>query len=165
MFVVAIIGAFLTGCSPFAFNVKGYSYKEEDLFSAWRKVSSHRYIYDPIEYWSSPAEFEAKGGGDCEDFAFAMVYELGREARAVCIRKPDGQFHEIVEYRDHFLEPQRFGMYYEKKDLTILWVANYDETMSLSTLWGIKSPEPTSSRERDSCVESFSLCYPGGDGI
>ena len=141
MLAATLIGTFLAGCSPFAFNAKGYIYKEENLYTAWAKVSSHKYIYDIGEYWASPAEFETRGGGACEDFAFALVYRLGKNASAVCIMKPDGQFHEIVEYNGRFLEPQRFGMYYEKKDLTILWVTNYDEVMSISTLWGVKSPQ------------------------
>jgi len=175
-----VIGAFLTGCSPFAFNTKGYAYKEEDLASAWAKVASHKYIYDVGEYWSSPVEFDARGGGDCEDFAFALVYRLGRDARSVCVRKPDGEFHEIVEFNDRYLEPQRFGMYYEKKDLTIVWVMDYDETMSVSTLWGVKSlrtvsqdsspPDttpPTQARqhEKDSCVAALSGSFNLGGGM
>ena len=155
---VSLIGTFLVGCSPFAFNAKGYSYREENLATAWEKVAAHTYIYDIGEYWASPAEFEARGGGDCEDFAFALVYRLGKKARAVCIRKPDGQFHEIVEYNGRFLEPQRSGMYYDKKDLTILWKTDYDQTMSVSTLWGMKSPsspQATLQGERDSCSKAF----------
>jgi len=163
-----VMSAFLAGCSPFAINTKGYLYKEEDLYSAWKKVSSQKYIYDVGEYWESPAEFEARGGGDCEDFAFALVYRLGKNARAVCIKKPDGSFHEIVQYNDRFLEPQRFGMYYEKKDLKVLWVTDYDETMSVATLWGIKSPQvaspypaPPSATplEKDSCIAAFSGAF------
>jgi len=151
-----VMSALLAGCSPFAINTKGYLYKEEDLYSAWKKVSSQKYIYDVGEYWESPAEFEARGGGDCEDFAFALVYLLGKNARAVCIKKPDGTLHEIVQYKDSFLEPQRFGMYYEKSAIAVLWVMDYDETMKMSTLWGIKSPH-----EKDSCVAAFSgSCLP-----
>lgn len=138
LFALTLIGTMLVGCSPFAFNVRGYSYKEENLYDAWAKVSSSRYSWDFGEYWSSPAEFEAKGGGDCEDFAIALVYRLGKDASFVCTRKTNGDFHVIVKYKDLFLEPQRFGMYYEKKDLKILWVLDYDETMSISTLWGAK---------------------------
>ena len=156
-----VISALLAGCSPFAINTKGYTYKEEDLFSAWKKVSSQKYMNDFGEYWESPVEFEARGGGDCEDFAFALVYRLGKSARAVCVKRPDGTLHEIVWYKDRFLEPQRFGLYYEKSSITVLWVMDYDETMRVSTLWGIKSPQAasptmTKPREKDSCVAAFS---------
>jgi hypothetical protein len=150
MLAATLIGTVLAGCSPFAFNSKGYSYKEESLAAAWSEVAAHKYIYDKGEYWESPTEFEARGGGDCEDFAFALVYRLGRHASAVCIRQPDGQFHEIVKYNGRFLEPQRSGMYYDVKSLNIIWVADYDQIMSASTLWGTKS-----LREKDSCIEAF----------
>lgn len=159
MLAATLVGTFIAGCSPFAFNTKGYSYREENLETAWDKVAAHKYIYDVGDYWASPAEFEARGGGDCEDFAFALVYRLGRKARAVCVLKPDGQFHEIVEYNGLFLEPQRSGMYYEKKDLTILWISDYDQTMSVLTLWGMKSTPSASAQaglqyERDSCNQA-----------
>jgi len=157
LLATTVVGALLAGCSPFAFNIKGYAYNEENLYEAWAKVSSHKYFYDFGEYWSSPSEFEAKGGGDCEDFAIALVYKLGKNASSVCIRKPDGSFHEIVKYGDRFLEPQRFGMYYEKKDLKILWVMNYDETMSISTLWGAKQGNHSPEIEKDTCTASVSL--------
>lgn len=161
----AVIGAVFAGCSPFAFNSQGYSYNEENLYTAWKKVSSYKYIYDVAEYWSSPAEFDARGGGDCEDFAFALVYRLGKDARAVCIRNQQGALHEIVEFNGRFLEPQRFGMYYEKNAITVLWVMNYDETMSVSTLWGVKSLETTPPREKDTCIEAFGGYYPSDDVI
>ena len=155
MIAASLIGTFLAGCSPFAFNTKGYIYREENLSTAWEQVAAHKFIYDKGEYWASPVEFEARGGGDCEDFAFALVYRLGKNARAVCIEKPGGQFHEIVEYNGRYLEPQRFGMYYQKKDLIILWATDYGQTMSVSTLWGMKSPQATSAHENDSCIEAF----------
>lgn len=155
MIAATFIGTFLAGCSPFVFNSKGYSYKEENLATAWDNVAAHSYIHEIGEYWASPAEFEARGGGDCEDFAFALVYRLGRHASAVCIRKPDGQFHEIVKYNGRFLEPQRSGMYYELKDLNIMWMTDYDQTMSAATLWGMKSPSATFPHENDSCIQAF----------
>lgn len=145
----------LAGCSPFAFNIQGYSYKQENLYDAWSKVSANRFIWDAGEYWSSPAEFEAKGGGDCEDFAIAFVYRLGKEASSVCVRKSNGDFHVLVKYKDRFLEPQRFGMYYEKKDLRIVWVMDYDETMSISTLWGMKQVNSSPKLENDTCTAAY----------
>ncbi|MDX9827770.1 MAG: hypothetical protein RBT73_08475 [Spirochaetia bacterium] len=144
LLAAAIASAVLAGCAPFAFNQKGYTYNEEDLLSAWSEVASNKYYYDFGEYWKSPSEFDSKGGGDCEDFAIALVYRLGREASSVCVMESDGDFHVIVKYRDRFLEPQRLGMYYEKKDLNILWIMDYDKTMSISTLWGVKSLQSSS---------------------
>ncbi|HWR11293.1 MAG TPA: hypothetical protein VN445_05705 [Rectinemataceae bacterium] len=160
-----VIGAFFAGCSPFAINTKGYTYIEENLRDAWKDVASHKYINEDVEYWASPMEFEARGGGDCEDFAFALVYRLGRSSSSVCVLNPKGGFHEIVKFKDRYLEPQRYGMYYDPKNLTILWATNYDETMSMVTLWGAKQTDAASfqtlasrqapARERDSCVEGF----------
>jgi len=162
---VLVIGAFCVGCSPFAINIQGYTYIEENLRDAWIDVASHKYINEYIEYWASPMEFEARGGGDCEDFAFALVYRLGRSASSVCVLNPKGGFHEIVKFKDRYLEPQRYGMYYDPKNLTILWVADYDKTMSMATLWGAKHTDAASSQvpvsghtpawERDSCVEGL----------
>ena len=151
----AVVGAFLGGCSPFAFNIKNYTYEEEALYKAWREVSSHKYIYDFGEYWESPQEFEARGGGDCEDFAIDLVYRLGETASAVCVLNADGGLHEIVKFKGLYLEPQRFGMYYNKKDLKILWETNYTDTLAMATLWGIKSLGKTNSREHDTCLSAF----------
>lgn len=163
IFAVLVIGAFYAGCSPFAINIQGYAYIEENLRDAWKDVASHKYINEQVEYWASPMEFEARGGGDCEDFAFALVYRLGRSASSVCVLNPKGGFHEIVKFKNLYLEPQRYGMYYDPKNLTILWATDYDETMSLVTLWGAKHADEASSQisfsgqvpswERDSCVE------------
>lgn len=155
VYAVTLIGALLTGCTPFALNIRGYTYREEDLANAWRNVSSQKYIYDFGEYWASPMEFESKGGGDCEDFAIALVYRLGKTASSVCIRNPNGGFHEIVKFNGHYLEPQVYGMYYEKKDLTILWEIDYDTTMLAATLWGAKSLEEYPGAEHDSCGTAF----------
>ena len=165
IFALLVIGAFCAGCSPFAINIQGYTYIEENLRDAWINVASHKYINEYIEYWASPMEFDARGGGDCEDFAFALVYRLGRSASSVCVLNSNGGFHEIVKFKDRYLEPQRYGMYYDLKNLTILWSTDYDETMSMATLWGVKHMDAASSqsqafgrpsaRERDSCVEGL----------
>lgn len=154
-----VLGAVLAGCSPFALNIRGYIYREESLDSAWRKVASQEYIRDFGEYWASPMEFESRGGGDCEDFAIALVYRLGKSAKSVCVRLPSGDFHEIVKYDGRYLEPQKFGMYYDKEDLTILWEISYDATMLASTLWGAKTlgeDRPAEQpAERDTCSHAF----------
>lgn len=43
--------------------------------------TQYKYIPDIVnwgvsDYWASPAEFEEKGGGDCEDFAIAKYFRL-----------------------------------------------------------------------------------------
>lgn len=163
IYIATVIGTLLTGCSPFALNIKGYTYQEEDLRSAWARVSSHRYIHDFGEYWASPAEFESKGGGDCEDFAIALVYRLGTASRSVCIRNPQGGFHEIVKFKDRYLEPQRYGMYYQKSDLNILWEMSYNDTMGVATIWGVKTLEPNPERAQDSCIAAFDGQVAGFD--
>jgi hypothetical protein len=152
---VLVVGVILEGCSPFALNIRDYSYMEETLSRAWREVSSHKYIYDLGEYWASPREFEARGGGDCEDFAIALVYRLGKTASSVCIKNARGGFHEIVKFNDRYLEPQKYGMYYEKEDLEILWEVNYDNTMRAATLWGVKLLNESPPKEYDSCFSAL----------
>jgi hypothetical protein len=152
----AVVGVLLEGCSPFALNIRNYTYKEEALNKVWREVSSYRYIYDFGEYWESPMEFETRGGGDCEDFAIDLVYRLGDTASSVCIQNSDGGFHEIVKFNSRDLEPQRYGMYYEKKNLKILWEMSYADTIGVATLWGIKSLKKTPPKEHDSCSSAFS---------
>jgi len=57
-----------------------------DVISAVNNyVNQYRYIEDQVnygqsDYWATPAEFFARGGGDCEDFAiakYAMLRSLG----------------------------------------------------------------------------------------
>lgn len=111
--------------------------KDEALKIAWLKTASHTYIPEaPREYWKSHTEFDADGGGDCEDFSSYLVYLLGPEASVVII-KEDTIIHAIVKYRGFYIEPQRYGIYYT--DAIILWEFNYYETMAISTFWGTKS--------------------------
>lgn len=44
--------------------------------------STHRYQKEPPgrDHWLTPAEFDAAGQGDCEDFAIAYYFAVGGEA-------------------------------------------------------------------------------------
>ena len=81
-----ILSLALTGC------VKGFNYLESypeqnmPLASAWTKSAAFTYIADEDKpYWQSPHETEARGGGDCEDIATALVYYLGPTASLIII--------------------------------------------------------------------------------
>ena len=63
------------------------------------------YRYQPEtpgrDEWRTPAEFDAAGGGDCEDFAIAYWHALrhhhGR-ARVACCYRTDKQMHMVCLY-------------------------------------------------------------------
>lgn len=53
--------------------------------------------------WRTPAEFDAAGGGDCEDFAIAYWYALRHQhdhglARVACCYRTDKQMHMVCLY-------------------------------------------------------------------
>lgn len=57
------------------------------------------------DYWATPAEFVAKGQGDCEDFAIARYFSLRQlgvpaDRLAVAYAKRQGQAHMALVYRD-----------------------------------------------------------------
>ena len=57
----------------------------------------------PRDVWQTPAEFDAAGQGDCEDFAIAYWHALriapGRARLAAC-RRTDGEMHMVCLYWD-----------------------------------------------------------------
>lgn len=51
--------------------------------------------------WRTPAEFDAAGGGDCEDFAIAYWHALRHhhgKARLACCWRADQQLHMVCVY-------------------------------------------------------------------
>ncbi|WP_218126881.1 transglutaminase-like cysteine peptidase [Ferrimonas sediminum] len=46
-----------------------------DYFNQYRFVSDQRHWQQP-DYWATPFEFVASGGGDCEDFSLAKFFTL-----------------------------------------------------------------------------------------
>lgn len=105
----------IASCSPYGFNPMGYEIKNENLDEAWKKVAAMKYIpeSDDKDYWKSPTEFYADGGGDCEDFAIALVYLLGIDAEMLFVRTTTKAFHAIVHYKDMWIEPQEYEVYYK----------------------------------------------------
>lgn len=65
------------------------------------------YRYQPEapgrDEWRTPAEFDAAGGGDCEDFAIAYWHALRHQhdygqARVACCYRVDKQMHMVCLY-------------------------------------------------------------------
>ena len=137
--IVVLTLFFLISCEvPFGNNRMGYEELNEPLFSSWRIVSSHKYIPDNNDYWKSPIEFERDGGGDCEDFAIALVYRLGQESSMVFIRTATN-VHALVEWHNFYVDPQIFMSFYRVENIKIIRVYNYDDTMKEATRWGTKA--------------------------
>jgi hypothetical protein len=135
-----VLAVMLASCSPFGLNPMGYKVLHEDLDVAWKRVSSMEYIKETNgNYWKSPTEFFNDGGGDCEDFAIALIYLLGPKANLVCISWSDKVHHAIVQYNNIYLEPQVFNMYYSINTITIEIIYNYDDTLCFATDYGRKS--------------------------
>jgi hypothetical protein len=140
-----LLSLLLASCAPFGFNPMGYEVLHEDLDVAWPKVAAMKYQDDPDGYWKSPAEFFRDGGGDCEDFATALIYLLGPEASFVGINV-NGIRHAIVKYIDFYIEPQGYKYYYSPTELDIIIIYSYAFIMRYSTSWGNKELTIISSR-------------------
>jgi hypothetical protein len=128
----------LSACaSPFYLNPQGYEIKSEHLDDAWATVSSYKYIPGPDGVCKSPHEFFSDGGGDCGDFAIALVYLLGPASSVLGIESGTGE-HAIVEYKGNYIEPQLYGKYYLVSDLILLHKADYYDVMKMATVNGTK---------------------------
>ena len=137
-FFVVVIAAICVSCSPFGLNPMGYEVLHEDLDTAWRKVSAMKYIPEDGNYWKSPVEFFRDGGGDCEDFAIALVYLLGPDSKSIRIYWPP-YYHFIVEYDNKYIEPQCYGYEYFPSDITIVNTFSYSYSITMATVTGLKS--------------------------
>ena len=141
-----ILIVILQGCDPaFGFNTQGYVYQELPLLEAWQKTASFQWQDDPDGYFKSPHEFEADGGGDCEDFAAYLMYQLGRDSELCTIylystngneNEPN---HAIVKYHGLFLEPQLVGGYYKSSDFKLFDTYSYNDVMLSATNSGAKN--------------------------
>ena len=63
--------------------------------------AAYRYQPDDRDEWRTPAEFDAAGGGDCEDFAIAYWHALRHnkgQARVACCWRVDSQMHMVCLY-------------------------------------------------------------------
>lgn len=107
------------------------------LDEAWLRVSAMEYQHEEKPYAKSYIEFMRDGGGDCEDFATALIYLLGPESSAVAIDAPIKN-HCIVKYRNLYIEPMQYDCYYYEDEIVISATYSYDEVMFMSTGWGAK---------------------------
>lgn len=80
----------------------------------YESMDNYRYMKDTsIDYWKTPAEFEADGGGDCEDFAIWQ-----REALTTLDVPVSSIWLTQVPYLPHeshiilLVETQGMGKYY-----------------------------------------------------
>jgi hypothetical protein len=81
-------------------------------------------------------EFEADGGGDCEDFAVYMMYLLGNESMMVLVQGATA-VHALVWYDGQIMEPQVYGAYVNNA-VVVEWIA-WSEAMGWATEGGRKS--------------------------
>jgi hypothetical protein len=114
----------------------GYEIQEKSLEESWQKVSSYEYIEDLEHYWKSPKEFFTDGGGDCEDFAIALIYLLGPDASFVCTDWNPGK-HAIVKYNNKYLEPQNYNLYLN--NVSVVYELDYYNIMEIATRKGTKN--------------------------
>lgn len=123
----------------FGLNKLDYSRLNMDLDTAWRQTASYKYILDSRNYWKSPREFEADGGGDCEDFAIHLMYHLG-ETSALYVVKLKGQstYHAIVYYNGQYLEPQIYNRVYDPAEFSFAYTLSYAKSMFFVTSGGSK---------------------------
>lgn len=143
------LDAYYNRHKPFGGNELNYDPNMDvDLDRAWKYVSrnnsSFTYIYETDrtqDYWKSPIEFEADGGGDCEDFCVYLMYLLGENANTslVYTKSPEGTYHALVKYKNIYLEAQWYGQYYYESDLVIITERSYTYVMNRATNLGSKS--------------------------
>lgn len=111
-YLLMVIPLFLVSCSPFGFNPMEYEELETPLFEAWFRVASMEYQPEPrgLDYWKSPHEFFEDGGGDCEDFAIALMYLLGPQSQMAIINVGPFEGHAFVKYKDEYFDPQLYNV-------------------------------------------------------
>ncbi len=143
-FAIGLLLLSIVSCSPFGINTAGYSVKDEALYVAWARTSSYKYIAEENggQCWKSPKQFEADGGGDCEDFVGHMLYYLG-EGEAVLVTWPDGDkvtCHCVVKYRNEYIEPQIYDRHLNPEAFgwKIIKTYSWSEYMSKITDFGTR---------------------------
>lgn len=85
-----------------------------------------KYIPDGVDHWDTPAEFVKRGGGDCEDFAIYMAFELmkhgfRREDMQLLVGQQfTGEIHATLQVRDEndnkIIDDARFFLPVPKSD-------------------------------------------------
>jgi len=136
--VVFILAVLLASCSaPFYFNIQKYSVNSGDLDASWAFVATQHYIKGDYDELKSPREFFRDGGGDCFDFASALMYLVGPQASLVEIMTPTGK-HAIIRYHDLLIDPQVYNLFSDPASITIINEFSYDDVMELVTNYGSK---------------------------
>jgi hypothetical protein len=145
-YIIYLAASFiLFSCSsPFLINTEGYSAHGEgmSLEEAWKKTSQFTYMEnDENNYWKSPHEFEADGGGDCEDFCIYLMYLTGRGTLINCTVFPRTTTHYVVYIDGKYIESIIYHRIYSKSRLTIIDEISWYDTMLRATLAGVKTIE------------------------
>lgn len=139
VFILLSIALF-SSCSSYFMN-KNYPYIETDLDTAWTKTASFSFIEEDAgdDYCKSPLEFEADGGGDCEDFVTYMVYLLGNKSSMIILRNlSTGGLHAVVGYDGKWLEASVYNKIIYDFRFEAIKTISYDEVMEKATKGGIK---------------------------
>jgi len=134
-----VLAVLLGSCSPFGLNPMGYEVLHEDLDVAWKKVSAMKYIAEPdgVNYYKSPKEFFNDEGGDCEDFAVALMYLLGDNTELIIIQLPSS-LHALIRYKNQYLEPQIYNRFRSNDTFVISSVYEYNTVMQCCTEYGTR---------------------------
>lgn len=75
---------------------------DRQLLAVNKRINQHyEYITETGDYWKSPKEFEADGGGDCEDFAifkYQVLLNLGYadEDMEIVVGTVQGETHAVL---------------------------------------------------------------------
>lgn len=72
-----------------------------DIHAAINAAHVYRRAPPPRDVWQTPAEFDATGQGDCEDFAIAYWHALRAapgHARLMACQRADGEMHMVCLY-------------------------------------------------------------------
>jgi hypothetical protein len=135
-----LVMAGISSCDvAFGFNALDYARLNLDLETAWRKTAAYRYFPDAPNDWKSPKEFEHDGGGDCEDFATYLMYQLGDESAMYLVKLGSPKkYHAIVLYNGRYLEPQVYKRVYDPSEFEVILRLGYAATMLMATNGGSK---------------------------
>ena len=68
-------------------------------------VNQYTYIDEPVDYWKTPREFYADGGGDCEDYTIAKFYLLkdSYDVSILGLRGPGAGLHAVLLVNEKYV--------------------------------------------------------------
>ncbi len=144
VWLFSLLVILFSSCAPFYLNPKGYEPPQLSMDEAWRKTASFAYMTDKglDEEFKSPIQFEADGGGDCEDFGAYMMYLMGKGEMACLVAYDDNgeiiSAHCGIIYDGKIIEPQRYGELVDMSKYTLHMSLSYSYVMSRATQYGTK---------------------------